>query len=98
MKTLEQQKHKQIKITGTIRAIIHFSIPVGLFILFLFLDREYALIVPIGYVIFISVAQYIRLKKSKNKTLKTYSKIYFDFLQVIALLLILVIVVIGALA
>lgn len=97
MKTLEQQRTEEIKTKGTIRAVIHFSIPVVLFILLLFLNRDYALIVPIGYTIFMSTAQYIRLKKSKNKILKTYSKIYFDFLQVIALLLVLLIVVIGVL-
>lgn len=80
---------------GHKRALMHLIvIPTILFIFFLSIEKTYSLTIPFLYLLLISVAQYIRLKKTESLELRIYSRTFFDFLLNLSVLLILTILVI----
>jgi hypothetical protein len=73
---------------GHARAALHLIVaPVVLFTVLVFIEKTYSLIVPISYLVIISILQYIRLKKAESLKLKIYSRSFFDHLKFQATLL-----------
>jgi hypothetical protein len=75
------------------RANAHlFFIPTIISLLTYSFEKELSLIIPIGYIFLISIAQYIRLKTTQKRHLKTYSLYFFRTLKNIFIVLFLSIV------
>lgn len=67
---------------GKIRAFMHLIIlPIVIFSLFFVIDKQYSLVVPMAYIMFIALVQYLRLIKTDRVHLKIYSRTFFDVLK-----------------
>lgn len=86
---------------GKKKAITHLIfIPIILALCTFFLNKELALIVPIEYIFFITILQFIRLKTTTKRHLKVYSIHFFRTLEKMLeiLFLIIVIILVGVVA
>jgi hypothetical protein len=78
---------------GCARALMHLVIiPIILFSILLYTEKQYSLLVPFGYLLLISIAQFIRLKKTQSLELRIYSNAFFDFLKALSILFTIIIV------
>lgn len=81
LKEYKKMKNSDLQKIGQKRAFIHlFVFPIALFTIMYFIDKHYCLVVSLGYIIIITLLEFLRLITTEDHK-RIYSQMFFKVLK-----------------